>query len=79
MIINIGNNYVVGSKQTLRAMQSGELISVYIAEDTDVFLKSKLQKAAQIHGIEVCMAESMKLLGLSCRIDVGAACVGIRK
>lgn len=79
MIINIGNNYVVGSKQTLRAMQSGELLRVYVAQDADDFLKTKLQNAAQSCGIEVEMAQSMKELGKACRIDVGAACVGIRK
>lgn len=74
---DIDSSAIVGTKQVLRALQAGLLQKVYLAEDADAFLRSRIATAAQQAGIEVAPAADMKGLGEACGIDVGAACVGI--
>lgn len=79
MLEDIDSSAIVGTKQVLRAMQSGSLSKVYLAEDAEAFLINKVRGAGEACGIQISMAPSMKVLGEACRIDVGAACVGLRK
>ncbi|MDR1619458.1 MAG: ribosomal L7Ae/L30e/S12e/Gadd45 family protein [Clostridiales bacterium] len=77
MLEDIGKNAIIGSKQVMRAMQEGKLQRVYLANNVDAFLRGKVCEAARAAGVEVTPAPNMKELGQACRIDVGAACVGI--
>lgn len=72
-------NAVVGTKQVLKAVQAGVLQCVYLAEDVEAFLHNKIRSAAEDAGLEVKSVSTMKELGERCGIDVGAACVGVRK
>ncbi len=70
---------VVGLKQTGRALEKGEVRSVYVAKDADSrLLKPIIDMCStkQIQTIEVlCMTE----LGKACGIKVGAAVAAILK
>lgn len=79
MLEDIDKSAIVGTKQVLKAMQAGILLYVYIAEDVDAFLQKKLTAAAQEASLEVRTVPTMQELGESCGIDVGAACVGVKK
>lgn len=79
MLEDIDKNAIVGTKQVLRAMQAGGIYKVYVAEDAEVFLRNKIKDAGQTYSVQIEMAPSMQALGEACRIDVGAACVGLRK
>lgn len=67
----------VGLKQSLRALESGEVKSVIIANDADQRLLVGLMDLCSRNGIEVMYVDTMKQLGKACGIDIGAsvACV----
>ena len=68
---------VVGAKQVRRALLSGRARRVYLAKDADPQLTQPLERQAQEKGVETVWAASMKALGRSCGIAVGAACGAI--
>lgn len=70
---------IVGTKQVLRYAETGLLISVYLADDADAFIKEKIIAACEKNQIEIRHVTSMKLLGEAFHIDVGAACAGLTK
>lgn len=63
----------VGLKQTMKALAANKVRTVFIAQDADEKLISKVLEACSNKGIEICRVESMKLLGRKCGIDVGTA------
>lgn len=67
----------VGMKQTIKALEANRIRSVYVASDADERLVSRILDACRDKGIQVQRAESMKLLGKACGIDVGTAVAGI--
>lgn len=70
---------IVGTRQTLKALQRGEVSEVIIAQDADAHVVDKVkQKAAEL-GVPITSVDSMKKLGEACKIDVGAAAVAIKK
>ncbi|MGI6542626.1 MAG: ribosomal L7Ae/L30e/S12e/Gadd45 family protein [Limnochordia bacterium] len=68
---------VVGAKQTQRALQSGTVAVVYMAEDADKRLLSPIVDTAREEQVEIVFIPSMAELGQLCRIAVGAACAAI--
>lgn len=71
------NNVVVGTKQTLRLVEQGKAVEVFIAKNTDPSLSQRLIRLCQEHEIKVTYVDSMKELGKACGIDVGAAMAAI--
>lgn len=69
---------VIGSKQTLKAIKENEVSEVIIADDADRRVTNKVLLAAKENGIPVVKVDSMKKLGKSCGIEVGAATVAIK-
>ncbi|TLS35525.1 50S ribosomal protein L7ae-like protein [Pseudalkalibacillus caeni] len=69
---------VIGTKQTLKALQSGEAKEVFIADDADRRLTSKVLALAKEKAIPITRVDSMKRLGKACGIEVGAATVTIK-
>lgn len=69
----------VGLKQSLRAVEADRVQAVYIAEDADERVLTKLLEMCRIKKIEIRRADSMKALGRACGIDVGTAVVAIIK
>ena len=73
MVSRIKGKKVVGIKQTLKAIKSGEARVVFIAKDADEAVTAPLINLAAEKQVEVLYVESMKELGKMCGIDVGAA------
>ncbi len=67
----------VGLKQSLRLVETNGAERVYIAQDADDRVVGKLREMCVNRGVEVVNAESMKVLGRACGIDVGAAVVAV--
>lgn len=68
---------VVGTKQVLRGIKAGTLSRVYVANDADTFLYSRIVEAAERAEIPVVRVAAMKELGDACGVSVAAAAAGI--
>ena len=68
-----GPNKVVGAKQARRALLSGRAVRLYVAMDADPRLLQPLVQEAVNRQVPVSQAPTMKELGASCGIAVGAA------
>ncbi|MCP8618052.1 50S ribosomal protein L7ae-like protein [Salirhabdus salicampi] len=73
------SNVIVGTKQTIKAMKNGAVQLVVIANDADRQVTSRVIHLAEDLGIPISYVDSMKKLGKSCGIDVGAATVAIKQ
>ena len=68
---------IIGTKQTVKALQTTTVLEVVVAEDADRrVINSVLQTAEEQH-VTVTKVDSMKKLGKACGIEVGAAAVAI--
>ena len=70
-------NKVVGSKQVLRALKTGALARVYVANDADTFLFQRVARAAEEAGVPTIRVATMKELGEVCRVAVPTAAAGL--
>ncbi|MBB5174992.1 50S ribosomal protein L7ae-like protein [Texcoconibacillus texcoconensis] len=70
---------LVGTKQTLKALEDGKVTEVVVAEDIDEQVKQKIFSSANRRGVPIVTVDSMKKLGKACGIDVGAATVALKK
>ena len=70
-------NVIIGTKQTVKALKSGKVNELIVAEDVDPVITKKVIQIAEELKIPVSHVDSMKKLGKSCGIDVGAAAVAI--
>lgn len=68
---------IIGTKQTVKAIKSGVVKEVVIAEDAEEKLIEPVVGAAAKHGIQVSYVDSREKLGLACGIQVGASVVAI--
>ena len=73
MVNRLDGKKVVGIKQTVKAIKSGDGKVVYIAKDADIKLVQMLEKLSIENSLEIVYVETMKELGKLCGIDVGAA------
>lgn len=73
MVNRLSGKKVVGIKQTIKAIKSGEGRIVYIAKDADNKLINTVEELSMEHSLEIVYIETMKELGKLCGIDVGAA------
>jgi len=64
---------IVGTKQTLKALEAGEVKLVYLAKDADTRITEPVIERCKQMGIEIEYVETMAELGRACGIDVGAA------
>ena len=72
-------NKVVGTRRLIRAIQAGEIAEAYIARDADLFNVRQVRQACNEAGVRMVEADSMKLLGEACGVEVPTASAGIRK
>ncbi|MEK3798947.1 50S ribosomal protein L7ae-like protein [Peribacillus sp. FSL H8-0477] len=70
---------VIGTKQTVRALKNNMIVEVFIAEDADPFITSRVAMTSRELNVPITYVDSMRLLGKACGIDVGAATVAIKK
>jgi large subunit ribosomal protein L7A len=73
MVERLVGKKVVGIKQSIKAIKSGEAKAVYAALDADTKLIDPVVKLAQENSLDVHYVNTMKDLGRLCGIDVGAA------
>ncbi|PYZ95663.1 50S ribosomal protein L7ae-like protein [Alteribacter lacisalsi] len=73
------NERIVGTKQTLKALEEQQVKELIIADDADHSVLSRVLAEAENQGIPVQTVDSMKKLGKACGIDVSAAIVAIKK
>ncbi|WP_227938916.1 50S ribosomal protein L7ae-like protein [Alkalihalobacillus deserti] len=70
---------VIGTKQTLKALDEGIVTEVFIAKDAEYRVIYKVEALARAKEIPLLYVDSMKKLGKACGIEVGAATVAFRK
>ena len=68
---------VVGTKQLLRALASGKVARVFVAEDSDDFIYRRVRQAADEAKVPVTVVKTMAQLGQACRVDVDTAAAGL--
>ncbi len=68
---------VVGTKQTLKAINENKLCKVFIAQDAENYVIRSIEEAAKNKKTVVTHVPSMKKLGKDCGIKVSAATAGI--
>lgn len=69
----------IGAKQAAKAVELGVVEEVYIAEDADPRVTSKIIGPCHKASIKLTYVDTMKELGKACGIEVGAAVVAIVK
>ncbi|MFA7502806.1 MAG: 50S ribosomal protein L7ae-like protein [Anaerovoracaceae bacterium] len=69
----------VGIKQTIKALEQGKAAEVIVAKDADPRYTTKIVSLSQEKAVEVSYVDSMKKLGKTSGIEVGAATVAILK
>jgi large subunit ribosomal protein L7A len=69
--------FVIGTKQTVKALKEGLVQSLIIAEDADPRITAAAINEAKLHDVPVQYVDSMKKLGKACGIEVGASTVAI--
>lgn len=68
---------IIGTKQTIKAMNNGEVSELFIAKDADQQITNKVLDVAKRLNIPYVIVDSKKKLGKACKIDVGASTVAI--
>jgi large subunit ribosomal protein L7A len=68
---------IIGTKQTLKAIDKDEVNMVFIAQDAEEHVVSELKELCLRKGIETVAVSTMKELGDACQIQVGAASAAI--
>ncbi len=72
-------NKVVGTKQTLHVIDHNKAAVVFLAKDTDLYIKKLITQASRKNNVSIEMVESKLKLGRACGIDVSAACAALLK
>jgi large subunit ribosomal protein L7A len=71
---------VIGLKQTLRAIQQGQVKVIYMADDLDDHILLKITELCRDTGIPLIPVRlNQKEFGRLCQIEVGAAVVALLK
>ncbi|MFU1797276.1 ribosomal L7Ae/L30e/S12e/Gadd45 family protein [Paenibacillus azoreducens] len=69
----------IGAKQTMKLVELGQAAEVYVAEDAEFRLISKIESLCDKHGVKITYVDTMQHLGKACGIEVGAAMAAIVK
>jgi large subunit ribosomal protein L7A len=67
----------VGTNQTVRAVERGEAVAVFVARDAEPHVVRHLLGLCGQRGVPVHEVESMWVLGRLCGVEVGAASAAI--
>ncbi len=68
---------IVGTKQTLKAVERGIVRLVVVARDADAHVVRDLLRRCEERGVHVLYADTMEGIGRACGIEVGAAAAAI--
>lgn len=69
--------FVVGFRQTMKALESNSAQVVYVAGDAEERVTSLVLKLCVEKGVQVYNVDTMSELGRACNIKVGAAVAAI--
>lgn len=72
-----GKNHVVGAKQIRKALASGSVSLVYLAQNADPAITEPIAALCQHNRVTIAWVKSMTDLGHACGIEVGAAAAAI--
>ena len=72
MVERLQGKKVVGLKQTIKALKTGNCKKLYIAKDSEDNIRENIESLAVKNSIEVVYVDTMKDLGRLCGIQVGA-------
>lgn len=75
--LKMAKQKTIGTKQTAKAVEKGQVSAVYIARDADEHVVRDLLRTCQLKQIEVVYVDSMAALGKACGIEVGAATAAV--
>lgn len=75
--LRVAKRRAVGTKQTLKVIQSGEAQAVFLAADADERVLAPVRAALAKHPVPTYEVDSMKRLGRACGIEVGAAAAAL--
>lgn len=76
-VLKQAQQIVTGTKQTIKAVNSGQAQNVYIARDADDRVVQPILSACSAYSVPVIYVESMAELGKACQIKVKAAAAAI--
>ena len=77
-VTQLQSRMIIGTKQTLKAMNNGEVSEIFIAQDVDQFITDKVIDEAKRLNISYTLVDSKKKLGEACNFDVNASVVAIK-
>ncbi|MGY4691827.1 50S ribosomal protein L7ae-like protein [Salibacterium sp. K-3] len=77
--VSQADEVLIGTKQTLKALEANFVKEVIVAGDAENRVISKVLLTAESKGVPVHTVDSMRRLGKVCGIDVGAAAVALKK
>ncbi|MBW5449182.1 50S ribosomal protein L7ae-like protein [Cohnella sp. CFH 77786] len=66
-------NVVIGTKQTTKAVEGGIAVEVFVAQDADPRMVTRIVQLCEQRGVKLTQVDTMRNLGKKCGIDVGAA------
>jgi large subunit ribosomal protein L7A len=75
--VSQAKEFIVGTKQTVKALKSGKANELIVADDADPNITNKVVEIALENDIPVHHVDSMKKLGKVCGIHVGASAVAV--
>ncbi len=78
-LIASSRNKIVGTKQTIKALENGEVQKVFIAKDAEKKIIRPIITLCETNNIELQYVESMQQLGKLCGIKVKAAAAAIKE
>ncbi len=81
MLIRLKNaaKKCVGTKQTLKAIETGKAAVVYVAKDAEPKVIERVIELCEQRRIEYEFADTMREIGECCGIEIGAASAAILK
>lgn len=69
----LSGRVVIGTKQTMKAVEQGRAAEVMVAQDADPRMVTRIVQLCGQRGVKLTRADSMRTLGRMCGIEVGAA------
>ena len=74
-----GSSIIVGLKQSVKAVKSGEASRAFVASDADPHVREPFVDTCNKCGVEIEYYPTCQQLGAACGIDVGAAVAVVKK
>ena len=66
-------NLIVGARQSMKALLNGKVTEVYMADDSDEFIRNDFIRECTAREINIVHYASMAELGRDCGIEIKAA------